>query len=108
MQMAEMGRKIASDMTAATGAQASVEAQAAAAADRAKLEHRLAQLSAEVNILASAHADAAEVAHCLSHLLCWTLLFHFPHLYVYALNATTLLSLHAPVKQQLGAYPREV
>ena len=48
MQMAEMGRKIASDMTAASSVQASAEAQAAAAADKAKLEHRLAQLSAEV------------------------------------------------------------
>ncbi len=53
MQMAEMGRKIASDMTAANGAQASVEAQVAAAADKAKLEHRLAQLSAEVTAFLS-------------------------------------------------------
>lgn len=47
-QMAEMGRKIANDIKAANGAQASAEAQASAAADKAKLEHRLEQLSAEV------------------------------------------------------------
>ena len=49
-QMAEMGRKIANDIKAANGAQASAEAQASAAADKAKLEHRLEQLSAEVII----------------------------------------------------------
>lgn len=53
MQMAEMGSKIARDMAAANGAQACAEAQASAAADKAKLEHRLAQLSAEVTPLNS-------------------------------------------------------
>ena len=51
MQMAEMGRKIAQDIQAANGAQASAEAQASAAADKAKLEHRLMQLSAEVRLV---------------------------------------------------------
>ena len=59
MQMAEMGSKITSDMAAASGAQALAEAQASAAADKAKLEHRLAQLSAEVTILTIVRADDA-------------------------------------------------
>ena len=56
VQMAEMGRKIASDISVANCAQACAEAQASAAADKAKMEHRLAQLSAEVTTLALAQA----------------------------------------------------
>ena len=50
VQMAEMGRKIANDVKAAYSAQVSAEAQASAAADRAKLEHRLTQMAAEVRL----------------------------------------------------------
>ena len=70
MQMAEMGRKIASEMSAANGPQAYAEAKASAAADKAKMEHRLAQLSAEVTTLASAQAECAKVMCCSSPLSC--------------------------------------
>lgn len=58
--MAEMGRKIASDAQAANGMQASAEAQAAAAADKARLEHRLAQLSAEVSPSVILHPTSSQ------------------------------------------------
>ena len=60
--MAEMGRKIASDVKAAYSAQVSAEAQASAAADRAKLEHRLTQMAAEVR-LASALECSRQPCH---------------------------------------------
>ena len=60
LQMAEMGRKIASDAHPASGVQASAEALAAAAADKAKLEHRLAQLSAEVSPSVILHLTSSQ------------------------------------------------
>lgn len=69
-QMAEMGRKMAVDASAeGKGSRASAEAQASAAADRARLEHQVGQLAAELAAAQNAAAtDCATLEERLAEL----------------------------------------